>query len=57
MLDPWIIDEVLRRRKEKQQTPYPYLEMPEMSLPDHPDDEEEEEKEERGVVIVNYCVR
>ena len=59
MLDPWIIEEILRREEEQRRDERPMLEMP-MPLPEEPDAEDqsvrEEDDSERGVAIVDFRV-
>jgi hypothetical protein len=55
MLEPWIIEQVLRRQKQKRKAQRPFLEIP----PAPPPEERhapEEKKDERGVTIVDYRV-
>ena len=59
MLDPWIIEEIIKREREDRQDELPALEIP-LDRPDRPKKDNssahEDDEVERGVVIVDFRV-
>lgn len=58
MLDPWIIEEIIKKEREEEQGERPTLEIP-LEQPDEDGDSNqvhEDEEVERGVVIVDFRV-
>ena len=56
MLDPWIIEEIVKREKVDQRGERPVLEIPVRDMEQEEREVLEEDEVERGVVIVDFRV-
>ncbi len=56
MLDPWIIEEIIKQEKADQQGERPVLEIPIREMEEEDREVLEEDEVERGVVIVDFRV-
>jgi hypothetical protein len=56
MLDPWIIEEIIKQEKADQQGERPVLEIPIRDMEQEDREVLEEDEVERGVVIVDFRV-